>query len=197
MQITKIKRDPAKGTTLIRWDDTPDLLDDETLGAPIRAQALDRHELASEDEPHPDFDEALTALDLAFVDVCELDTHWVDGCTVRGLTITYNADGDMRAMVTATRKVSAEELVMVVNTPLFEPSGVLVRFVETACQEARRYVRGKRAQAGLFDGDASGDGQTGGIDSMTISDRTGRSITLTRKGMENLSGGLSRELDEA
>lgn len=193
MQITKISHKPKEGTTLVRWTDAPDLMDDGP-----EVSGLDRHEIESEGTPHPDFFDALQSLRLAFERVCALPPFWCQSLTVRGLTATYNADGDRRVLVTATRLVS-DGLTMSLNTPLFEDSDDpgLFDAVERALAEGRAYVRGKRAQAGLFDGDASGDGQTGGIDSMTISDRTGRSITLTRKGMENLSGGLSRELDEA
>lgn len=186
MDITKVKVDPKKGV-LVRYDDAPEEpLDDGSIAA------VQHVTVECEDAPHPDLLDAMGALREVVEDVCLLPPGYCARMDVRGVTLVYNADGDVQVTITGLRPV-ADDRLFVVNTPLFEPSGAHLRLVDDVRREARRYVQGKRAQASLFDSAQMGDGRESGIDSITISSidpETGErknAVTLTRDDVDDVA----------
>jgi hypothetical protein len=122
----------------------------------------DEYTLSSLDSPSLEFQNALKALAMDAVTICELDGKDVDKLTVRGVTLTYTND-IMGACITALKKLETSNAPLVLNTPhlpseaygdgdvtspVLEPSTVS-RLVEVA-EAALRFIDGERAQGNLF-----------------------------------------------
>lgn len=161
MQFEKIKYDPKKVETVLRWTEMND------------NNALDTHELTSKDEPHPDFTIALQALRDVVRDACELP----EGAelTIRGLTLkdTTDEEGDavQGVTITALRELGWCNAPLVLNTP-FAPVHSIPHvdaydLVDEVVDQAKAFVRGKRNQGDLFE-QARETARAGGIDRMSV-----------------------------
>jgi hypothetical protein len=122
----------------------------------------DEFTLSSLDGPAQPFVDALNALAMDVVGICELHADSLDRLTVRGVSFTYTND-IMGACITALKKLETSNAPLVLNTPhlpseaygdgdvtspVLEPSTVS-RLVEVA-EAALRFIDGERAQGNLF-----------------------------------------------
>jgi hypothetical protein len=114
--------------------------------------------LLSDDAPTRAFVDALRALSPHVVTLCEFAGGDVD---VRGCAFTW-ADDRMGCVITALKSIAHAAAPLVVNTPyLTEPAprgpsgprlpGSVVIKLRTVIAETERFVKGARAQGGLFD----------------------------------------------
>lgn len=180
MEFTKIKYDPKTGEVFLRW---------ETPGA----IGTDRHELTSKDAPHADFTAALEALAPVVGEALRLDhdpDFDADELQIRGVTLKDAPDpGEPGELVpgiciTALRPLPWSNAPLVINTPFAPvdalPVTGLQRKVDRLCEEARRYVKGKRQQGDLFAGDGE-DAEAEASPAETIrgvADRYGATATV-------------------
>lgn len=133
------------------------------------------HRVRSNENPLPEFQRALSALTPIILAVAELPTMWGTDVTVHGLSIAKMRDV-RTASVHAKKGVELSSSVLEISTPpalLSQPqtegavtpplAPELIDLVETAIEEAKRYVRGERAQGTLdLDEEAEVDGEDDG-----------------------------------
>lgn len=122
----------------------------------------DEYAMHSGDRPRPEFDQALQALTVDVVTICELIPSDVDRLKVRGVTLTHT-NGILGACVTALKELKGSNAPLVINTPHLPespysdgddlspvmPSGMAAR-LEAVMMEGERYLDGERAQSTLF-----------------------------------------------
>jgi hypothetical protein len=119
--------------------------------------------LTSREEPHPDFTAALRAFVPAVLALCELPLAYGDTLMVRGVSLSRDDDGNEGCVVTCLKELGTVPAPLVLNTPHVSERpqgedgpctmpGALAEALETLKDEAKAYVRGKRAQADLFAG---------------------------------------------
>ncbi len=150
------------------------------------------HSLKSYDTPRPEFVDAMRAMVPHVLEVLELeDAGWENDLTVSGLSINVeDGDGRRGLVCTCRRALGIANAPLIINTPHlrefmddeqlkgFIPDEMLSA-MEQVEREAALYLKGKRAQADLFD--ALVPSADSGIESVTLSSG-GKSVTLKRKG---------------
>jgi len=117
--------------------------------------------LVSQDNPAPSFLNAMQALRKDVIDICELEKE--SQVIVRGVSWNYQGDEDIqRCIITATKKLSIGNAVMVINTPMkyvdrtnkipetqtlsVEAASRVLKLEE----EAKSFVAGVREQVEMF-----------------------------------------------
>lgn len=136
------------------------------------------HALKSYDTPRPEFVAAMRALVPHVLEVLELDqAGWEDTLTVSGLSINEEDDGRRGLVCTCRRALGIANAPLIINTPHlrefmddeqlkgFLPDDMLAAMAAVE-QEAALYLKGKRAQADLFD--ALVPPADSGIESVTL-----------------------------
>lgn len=124
--------------------------------------------LVSSELPAPEFKEAIESLARDVVSICELSKGDVEKITVTGLSLSHPDDNTPAgAVISASRRLLNSDVPMVLNTPfkwppvegkkaggkkLFSPE--TADRVEAAQKLAKEFVKGKRLQRSLFNGDA-------------------------------------------
>lgn len=149
------------------------------------------HTLKSYDTPRPEFVAAMRGMVPHVLKVLELEeAGWQDTLSVSGLSINEEDDGRRGLVCTCRRALDVANAPLIVNTPHlrefmddeqlkgFIPDDML-RAMEQVERESELYLKGKRAQADLFD--ALVPSADSGIESVTLSSG-GQSVTLKRKG---------------
>lgn len=149
------------------------------------------HSLKSMDTPRPEFISAMQAFVPEVLELLELDgAGWDDELTVSGLSINEEEDGRRGLVCTCRRALTIANAPLILNTPHLRErrdeegeSGFLpdelLTLVGRMEGEAQLYLKGKRAQADLFD--ALVPNADSGIESVTLSSG-GKTVTLNRKG---------------
>jgi hypothetical protein len=125
----------------------------------------DEFTLSSLDGPAQPFVDALNALAMDVVGICELHADSLDRLTVRGVSFTYTND-IMGACITALKKLYTSNAPLVLNTPhlpeeAYGEGDTSSPLLDTATVDrlhelalaAERYVDGERAQGDLFVGE--------------------------------------------
>lgn len=115
----------------------------------------------TEDQPSPDFLEAMNALARHACEICGLPADYAEECKVSGLTLSYTED-IMGAVITVQKPLEMSNAPFVFNTPNIsaEPYGggldysrcltpKCVEAIEKVTEEAIAYIKGKRAQLEL------------------------------------------------
>jgi hypothetical protein len=113
----------------------------------------------------PEFTQALSALAPDMLELCELPEDRLSRITVKAVSLAYSGDKEvMGACISGCMELLLSNCPLNLNTP-FKPSGsyndnppaddqilsgVTVSRIEKLCDEARRYLRGERAQGNLF-----------------------------------------------
>ena len=148
MRITKVKYDGAK--VRIEYEKKrPD-------------EQYDEFTLSSLDSPTQPFRDALNALAMDVVGICELDAESLDKLTVRGVSFTYTND-ILGACITALKRLKTSNAPLVLNTPhlpeeAYGEGDSSTPVLDTATVDrlhelalaAERYIEGERAQGDLF-----------------------------------------------
>lgn len=139
MRILKVNHNPTTGKTVVEYDHKEN-----------EGHDLVRSRLATKDDPHPTFVNALRALLPDVAGICEVELD-DETALVRGLTIKPDDDDPHLSAVTfvATKRVSAANSPLVLNTPAIVPEGDEGARVDAVLDAAREFVLGKRAQAEL------------------------------------------------
>jgi hypothetical protein len=159
--ITKIKFTGSPKQMMIQY-----LITSEE--APAHTHTVETKEL-----PHPDFINALNAMNTHFQLMCE---QWnIDGdeaaCQVLGASIKHNMDHELSVTLTGARMLDNSNAPLIINSPSQkEYSPVEEELMTQAClndllvlmAEAWKFVDGKRKQASLFDADANGEVEENG-----------------------------------
>jgi len=165
--------------------------------------------LAERDNPLPSFTEALDALAPLVATICHLPTEYVQGgCRVIGFTIDEQAGADAVSILVKKQLLdAAKEFAFKTPARLLEhpaepgtyspPLSVAdAAVVYAAIDEAKRYIRGERAQ-GLIsfgdedDGDEFGEESTAGDSEGTVEMELSPSGVIRRKGSKRSAGGGS------
>ncbi|MEO1076733.1 MAG: hypothetical protein AAFX41_12345 [Bacteroidota bacterium] len=199
MNITKISWTPAKtpdqkNKLILKWSKA--IVNDEGI------LVEEKRQLESTDVPHPDFLAALRALRPVVNEACMLgieDEDLQDQLTIKGMTLSETADdqGDdaQGVTITALRELDWSGAPLVLNTPFsvvgYIPHSQAEARVEAVEAEAIRYIKGKRAQGGLFDAlqDAVEDLRPkpgSGLNAVEITDRTGNGVRLTADSADSI-----------
>lgn len=128
----------------------------------------------SSDEPRPEFKEALDALAVHVVEMCEMPEfdHEDHKYTIRNVSFSYGGENEvMGVTITALRSLDGSNSPLVLNTPHFiaEPyneggddsMGILSSYCNAALKtlkaEAQLYLDGHRKQMDLFASDQNSD----------------------------------------
>ncbi|MEO1633212.1 MAG: hypothetical protein AAFU38_20795, partial [Bacteroidota bacterium] len=200
MNITKVSWTPAKtpdqkNKMLLKWSKS--IVNDEGI------LVEEKRQIESTDVPHSDFLAALRALKPVVNEACMLGIDRDDldeQLTIKGLTLSETADdeGDdaQGVTITALRELDWSGAPLVLNTPFsvvgYIPHDEAEIRVEAVEAEAIRYIKGKRAQGGLFDAvrDAVEDLRPkpgSGVTSISITDRKGNGTRITADSVERIS----------
>lgn len=148
MLIRKVKF--KDGRTFVRGEDV------DHNGEVIRSV-----EVNSYDPPRAEFMPALLALKGPALELIGAPSAWRDGTIIGGLSVNYEDDGRMGAVVTLLVPLDTTNSPLVLNTPHLRAPGdpdeggrfmpyELERAVEEMVKEAGRYLDGERAQGDLF-----------------------------------------------
>lgn len=116
----------------------------------------EEHSASYKDNPLPSFGPALDALAPLVCELCELPHDYKDGLTVSGLTLAESGKVECVTIV-AKKEIAGNSRPFNIATPLIpidqpeEGEGTHLTIaqailVETALEEARKYIRGERAQ---------------------------------------------------
>jgi|SRR5581483_596014 len=142
--FTKIKHS-TKGIVEIHW-----LTIVEDAAESIKS------EMESDDEPRKEFRKALQAFRGYVQTICELPTSWKETLDIISISLKPDEEGEGRGLtVTAVRHLG-NGLTLLLNTPFLTeygfgeglpkwPDGV-ADLVHRACEEAKSYREGDRAQ---------------------------------------------------
>lgn len=109
-----------------------------------------RFTLVSLDQPTTEFVQALQNFSDAVVEILELPSDYKRGMTVRGVTISYDEEGNPKCTITAIKALENSNAPAVFNTPHgceFRNDAVLL---EALSEQAGLYLDGQRQQ-GMFD----------------------------------------------
>ena len=106
--------------------------------------------LVSTDAPTAEFLQALQAFDAAVLEVLELPDTYARGLTIRGVSISYDEDGDPKCTVTAAKAITASDAPASFNTPHGSLFANDLALLNELMEQARLYIDGQRRQ-GLFD----------------------------------------------
>ena len=106
--------------------------------------------LISADPPTVGFLQSLQDFSGAVVEVLELPDDYATGLTIRGVTISYDDEGNPKCTITAMKALSCTETPAVFNTPhgceFTNDAALISRLIDEACL----YIAGQRQQ-GMFD----------------------------------------------
>lgn len=116
----------------------------------------EEHSASYKDNPLPTFGSALDALSPLVCELCELPKDYAVGLTVSGLTLAESGKVECVTIV-AKKEIKGNSRPFNIATPLIpidqpeEGDGAHLTIaqailVETAVEEARKYIRGERAQ---------------------------------------------------
>lgn len=116
----------------------------------------EEHAAAYKDNPLPSFGPSLDALAPLVCELCELPKDYKDGLTVSGLTLCESGKVECVTIV-AKKEIAGNSRPFNIATPLIpidqpeegEGSHLTIAqaiLVETALEEARKYIRGERSQ---------------------------------------------------
>lgn len=116
----------------------------------------EEHSASYKDNPLPSFGPALDALAPLVCELCELPLDYKDGLTVSGLTIAESGKVECVTIV-AKKEIAGNSRPFNIATPLIpidqpedgEGSHLTIAqaiLVETALEEARKYISGERSQ---------------------------------------------------
>ena len=116
----------------------------------------EEHSASYKDNPLPTFGPSLDALAPLVCDLCELPRDYIAGLTVSGLTLCESGKVECVTIV-AKKEIAGNSRPFNIATPLIpidqpeegEGSHLTIAqaiLVETALEEARKYIRGERSQ---------------------------------------------------
>ena len=116
----------------------------------------EEHSASYKDNPLPSFGPSLDALAPLVCELCELPHDYKDGLTVSGLTLCESGKVECVTIV-AKKEIAGNSRPFNIATPLIpidqpeegEGSHLTIAqaiLVETAVEEARKYIRGERSQ---------------------------------------------------
>lgn len=116
----------------------------------------EEHAAAYKDNPLPSFGPSLDALAPLVCELCELPRDYIAGLTVSGLTLCESGKVECITIV-AKKEIAGNSRPFNIATPLIpidqpeegEGSHLTIAqaiLVETALEEARKYIRGERSQ---------------------------------------------------
>ena len=116
----------------------------------------EEHSASYKDNPLPTFGPSLDALAPLVCELCELPKDYKDGLTVSGLTLCESGKVECVTIV-AKKEIAGNSRPFNIATPLIpidqpeegEGSHLTIAqaiLVETALEEARKYIRGERSQ---------------------------------------------------
>ena len=116
----------------------------------------EEHSASYKDNPLPSFGPALDALAPLVCELCELPRDYIAGLTVSGLTLCESGKVECVTIV-AKKEIAGNSRPFNIATPLItidqpeegEGSHLTIAqaiLVETAVEEARKYIRGERSQ---------------------------------------------------
>ena len=116
----------------------------------------EEHSASYKDNPLPTFGPSLDALAPLVCELCELPKDYKDGLTVSGLTLCESGKVECVTIV-AKKEIAGNSRPFNIATPLIpidqpeegEGSHLTIAqaiLVETAVEEARKYIRGERSQ---------------------------------------------------
>jgi len=118
-------------------------------------------------QPKPEFTLALAALKIDFHEICEFAKGELKKIDVTGASFRYTGDNNdtMGAVITGKRALTNSNVPLVINTPFKsednntgkQPKKALltvgcVERLATLMEEAKKYIKGSRAQQDLFKG---------------------------------------------
>lgn len=129
--------------------------------------SIRRVEVESDEEARPEFYTAMRDLIRPALTMLDAPINWQADAKISGVSITYEEDRGMGAVVTVLVPLACAPSPLVVNTPYLpseDPNGVgapvlpsdLRRAIERVIIEAALYLDGERAQVDMFRG-AKGD----------------------------------------
>ena len=159
-QITKIS---------LKGGDVHIVTEEEKNGDTIKT------DLDSDQPPNPEFKDAITDLGLYMFDMMEFPEAWKDKAECRGVTINYEEDERIGAVVVMYVPLSKFNAGVSISSPHLReklpgtPDGgcfmppKMVDLVKELRNEAQKYIYGDRAQRELLadDKDDSGEGAAG------------------------------------
>ena len=145
----------------------------------------EEHSASYKDNPLPSFGPSLDALAPLVCELCELPRDYIAGLTVSGLTLCESGKVECVTIV-AKKEIAGNSRPFNIATPLIpidqpeEGEGSYLTIaqailVETALEEARKYIRGERSQGQMrLTPEAEGDdepesGDTGNLIAMPAS----------------------------
>ncbi len=137
MRITKVNHNPTSGQTVIDYEHRENEGKDKVTSR-----------LKSKELPHPAFLDSLERLIPRVEEVCEVEEFLE---SVRGVTLHRDEDDEdeWTATFTATRKISASNSPLVINTPAVVPDTDTRAGVLEVLAHAKDFIEGTRAQAEL------------------------------------------------
>lgn len=150
MRFKKIKM--SKGKICLEWE------------IENKKKDWDQFSLACIDEPRPEFHEALQALVVDMVSICELPEDYGKRILITGCSFSYAGENSvMGCTITAQMYLSKSNVALNLNTPHkssepYSEGGDASQCLSEDCierltylmLEAEDYVNGKRAQGELF-----------------------------------------------
>jgi len=105
--------------------------------------------LVSADQPTAEFLRALQAFDAAVIEILELPSEYEIGLTIRGVSISYDENGDPKCTITALKALSNSDVPAVLNTPHGCEFSNDAALLEDLTKQACLYIDGQRQQ-GMF-----------------------------------------------
>jgi hypothetical protein len=146
--------------TKAKWDGSKVRIEYENKRAD--GKGFDEFTLNCSDTPLVSFRDALSALSLDVIGICEMHVAEEPKISVRGVTFT-NTNDVFGAVITAMKKLKTTNAPLVINTPHLteEPYGegdtstplldtATVDRLHTLALEAERYINGEREQGDLL-----------------------------------------------
>lgn len=145
MEITKVKYEPKAPKVMVKWQEDSDTSNKETT-------------FNCFDPPLEEFVPAFDSLKPAALDLIGAPEEWGERATVSGVSITHEEE---RIGAVITLLIDMEERTkgpLVINTPYLvdadengpEMPPAMQTAVRSIQREAKRYVRGDRAQRDMF-----------------------------------------------
>lgn len=106
--------------------------------------------LVSTDAPTAEFLQALQAFDDAVIEVLELPEDYKRGLAIRGVSISYDENGERKVTITAMKALVDSDVPAVLNTPHGGAFTGAMYMMDDLIAQACAYIDGQRKQ-GLFD----------------------------------------------
>jgi len=148
IRFNKIKYD-NKGRVCLVYDEI------------VSDDKVNEYSMKCTDAPRGEYKEALAALKIHVVDICEIPKNQAAKLEIRGVSLSWK-DGIMGTVITALKDLERSNAPLVLNTPhlpeeSYSKDGEMsclslecVEDIRTLIEEARRYLEGDRAQIDLF-----------------------------------------------